>query len=73
VEKRGGVMDIKETMHPCVGCMCSYSSEGKRFRDRMGYCPIVDKYFDADKQEVYEESKRPKGKGRVGQQKQRKR
>ena len=34
-------------------------------RDLYEYCPVVDMYFDEEKQEAYELSKIPKGKGRM--------
>ena len=53
---------------------CPYPTENEFFvsniRELNGYCPVVDMYFGEEKQEAYELSKIPKGKGRVGQQKQ---
>jgi hypothetical protein len=63
-------MDCKNEV---LGGCTVYSEEGQKLRERLGYCPVADKYFDPDKQEAYEKSKNPKGRGRVGQQKQRKR
>lgn len=40
-------------------CM-TYGLKGQLFRIRMGYCPIADKYFNADKQANYESSKQTK-------------
>lgn len=54
--------------------LCSvYNIYGMEFRQRQGYCPIIDKYFNPERQKVYEQSKNIKGRSRVGQQKQRKR
>jgi len=48
-----------------------YNVEGMKLRMRIGYCPIIDKYFNPVVQEVYDRSQKPGIKGRVGQQKQR--
>ena len=53
---------------------CSvYGYLGMRFRIRMGYCPMLDQYFDPKKQEAYFKEKHPNLRKRVGQQKQRSR
>lgn len=61
----------------CPKEICPYPSDnpvfGSNIREMIGYCPIVDMYFNHEKQEAYELSKIPKGIGRVGQQKQRRR
>ena len=53
---------------------CPYPPDNPMFdsnvRELYGYCPLVDMYFNEEAQEAYELSKIPKGKGRIGQQKQ---
>lgn len=58
----------------CVGCeklvndVCStYSVDGRKYRNRMGYCPVVDKYAEWREDKPKEITK----KIRQGQQKQR--
>jgi len=52
---------------------CSkYAMEYMLFVTRRGYCPVLDKYEDDDKQAAYEKSKKS-GMSRVGQQKQKRR
>lgn len=57
----------------CIKEECPYPSDNPVFdsniRELHGYCPLVDMYFDEEKQEEYRLSKIPKNKRRVGQQK----
>lgn len=57
----------------CPKEICAYPTDNPVFeqniREIMGYCPLVDMYFDEEIQEAYELSKIPKGKRRMGQQK----
>lgn len=47
-----------------------YGYKGMKLRIRLGYCPIADKFFDAEREEAYMKEKFPNRKKRVGQQKQ---
>jgi len=53
----------------CPRVLCAYPTGNPVFnsniRELIGYCPLVDMYFDEEKQEAYELSKIPKGKNKV--------
>jgi hypothetical protein len=67
-----GCIDSCDKINSNMVNICTvYSGEGREFRLRQGYCPIIDRYFDDVAQEAYKARKRAAGKHRIGQQKQR--
>ena len=62
-------MGCKHYKDPCA----VYGYPGMKQRIRLGYCPMIDKYFDPVRQEAYYKEKHPNIRVRAGQQKQRKR
>lgn len=62
--------EIDETTETKI-CDCKvYGGDGMLLRMRLGYCPIIDKYFNPTVQAAKEKAHKL-SKGRVGQQKQR--
>lgn len=52
-----------------INMICpKYPMEYMQLVTRRGYCPVIDQYDDAEKQEAYEKSKKGAEKERVGQQ-----
>lgn len=71
------IFGIMSNCRPCKksrdGSCLVYGLPGQLIRNRFGYCPVPDMYFDPDAQKAYEKRKGLVAKKRIGQQKQRRR